>query len=459
MEAAHARLLTCLVLLSCSLPAQERPIPLAEFDKRLEGLVQPVPLEAQRQAAVDALKARLEGCQIRIDPLLQTPKFVYRRTRRAFLTEPDPSARPVPIPTPPLPPGIPPPKQEAPDPHRPVRRFLADNATVFGHGPEILAPARIKREYVTSHSAMRTVVWEQQLDGLAVVGSAIIAHINRAGALVSLSSQGIPNLEAASGMDPIARAAATSRPTVSAQQAIEAACANLAENVRVDTIVRTGEKGEGAERRQLFQADVLRGPADARLVWLPMHRTALRLCWETCMNLRARGESFRVIVDAETGEILLRNSHTRHATPASYRVFTSDSPSPFSPGHPTPSSVQPPTVERTLIANFVALSPTASPNGWIDDGINRTFGNNVDAHLDLLDDDIVPPPASPRRPQGTPFRVFDFPLNLAQAPSTYRDAAVVNAFYWCNWMHDRLYNLVSRRPPAISRTTISAAAA
>jgi hypothetical protein len=39
--------------------------------------------------------------------------------------------------------------------------------------------------------------------------------------------------------------------------------------------------------------------------------------------------------------------------------------------------------------------------------------------------------------------VFDYPLDLSQPPSTAdnRNSAVVNAFYWCNWMHDRLYDL------------------
>src|ERR1051326_9064157 len=37
--------------------------------------------------------------------------------------------------------------------------------------------------------------------------------------------------------------------------------------------------------------------------------------------------------------------------------------------------------------------------------------------------------------------VFDFPMDLTQSPSTYTNAAVVQLFYLCNWMHDRLYQL------------------
>src|SRR6185436_4585554 len=45
------------------------------------------------------------------------------------------------------------------------------------------------------------------------------------------------------------------------------------------------------------------------------------------------------------------------------------------------------------------------------------------------------------RPQGTPMRVFDFPIDLDQGPEGYSSAAVVQLFYWCNWMHDQLYDL------------------
>src|SRR5204863_9251783 len=86
---------------------------------------------------------------------------------------------------------------------------------------------------------------------------------------------------------------------------------------------------------------------------------------------------------------------------------------------------------------LTALSTNASPLGWINDGENETRGNNVDAHTDRDGDNLPDLP----RPQGSPFRVFDFPLDLHQPPASYREAAVVNLFYWCNWMHDQLYEL------------------
>jgi hypothetical protein len=145
---------------------------------------------------------------------------------------------------------------------------------------------------------------------------------------------------------------------------------------------------------------------------------------------------FRMLVDAQTGEIWVRQCLTAYISNASYRVYTSDSPSPFSPGLSSPGSYQPMLV-APLLVTLPALDTNASPSGWIDDGVNETRGNNVDAHTDRNADDQPDLP----RPQGSPFRVFDYPPDLNQDPTNYGAASVVQLFYLCNWMHDRLYQL------------------
>jgi len=105
------------------------------------------------------------------------------------------------------------------------------------------------------------------------------------------------------------------------------------------------------------------------------------------------------------------------------------------PGLPTPDTTQAPLVQRQLI-KLSALDTNASPNGWINDADRDTQGNNVDAHTDLNADDL---PDLPRPTSAT--RVFDFPLDLTNGPGTYSEAAVVQLFYWCNWYHDKLYEL------------------
>ena len=155
------------------------------------------------------------------------------------------------------------------------------------------------------------------------------------------------------------------------------------------------------------------------------------------VSSHATKERFRLVVDALTGEVYLRKNLTCYLTDATYNVFTSDSPSPLSPGLQTPGAFQPALTTRTPVTT-AALDPVASPDGWIPDGANTTTGNNVDAFVDR-NFDGAPDQA---RPVGNPMRVFDFPQDLTvDDPTNYIDASTVQLFYRANAYHDRLYQL------------------
>lgn len=366
---------------------------LPNFDKRSP---EAAPAEPHRAAAV-RLRERLPAVRVEFDRITGSPRRVT--AERGFLTGPAQPADPN-------------------EPHREVKAFLRDQAELFGHGAEALEGARVIRDSVTPHNGLRTVTWQQELEGVPIFEAVLIANTTRRNELVNISSQFVA--------DPAqARRGAEPKPKVTAPQAIARAAETL------------DEKAEPiAEANQRFTAPAFNGEIEAQLVWLPMSPGVIRLCWDIVLASRQRGETYRVLVDAETGEAHLRRCLTVYLSTATYRVFTSDSPSPFSPGHATPSTNQPPLVERSLVT-LSAINTNASPLGWIDDAVNETRGNNVDAHLDR---DANNSPDLPR-PQGSPFRVFDFPMDLGRAPSAYTNASVVQLFYWCNWMHDRLYEL------------------
>ncbi|MFZ2644495.1 MAG: M36 family metallopeptidase, partial [Verrucomicrobiia bacterium] len=314
---------------------------------------------------------------------------------------------------------------------------MNEHSALFGHGAEVLANVRVKRDYVTPHNGMNTVVWQQELDGIAVFDGVLMAHTTQRGELVNVSSQFLADPAKAADKGSANRLTAQQAPKVSAAQAVVAAANSIGETTTEKEVTATGQAPIGAEKRQHHTARGLLGETDAKLVWLPMNRDTLQLCWEVVLTSQTRGEMFQIVVDAQTGEVLVRRCLTTYISDASYNVFTSDSPSPFSPGHLTPSSVQPALVSRQMVT-LSALSTTASPNGWINDGNNTTLGNNVDAHLDKDANNVADPGS---RPTGSPFRVFDFPMDLAQAPATYTNACVVQLFYWNNFMHDKLYEL------------------
>ncbi len=405
-------------------PAQPTP---SDFDQRGVAAAPGTAkvLEAQSQAA-DKLRAALRD--VVVDKNEQGGGQVFATCRAGFLTGPAgeggavPSARAN--------------KFALQDSNRPVKAFLDEYSALFGHDSTALDAARVKREFVGAHNGLRTVVWEQQLDGVPVFEATLIAHTTKQGELVNLYSRFLGDLPGAAAVGTPNRAAVLAAPAVSAVQAIIAAAAGLDVKVEAKQFVASAAPA-GVAQRQRFRAKGMSGETMAALTWLPMNSANLRLCWDVTLTVAARGEMFRALVDAQSGNVLLRRCLTQYISDASYQVYTSDSPSPFSPGHQTPLTAQPLEVSRSLVT-WGALDTTASPAGWINDGDNTTVGNNVDAHLDHNADDIADPGSSPT---GSSFRVFDFPLDLTQDPLAYTNAAVVQLFYLNNWMHDKLYEL------------------
>jgi uncharacterized repeat protein (TIGR01451 family) len=405
--------------------APDRPM-LPDFDKRLLLAPQADPQAALKREGVAALHERLPTAKVDFDPLLGSPNFIHATD--GFLTGPNGAGKGVSAEA----------LQAFPadDPFRAVKAFIHSNKGLFNHGPELIETAEVRKNYVTPHNGLRTIVWEQQVDGIPVLDRRLIAHITRQGELAAIASSFLPGLEQAATDGVGNRAQAQAALSVSAAQAVVLAAPFMGEEVALTEIRAHDLEPQGAIKHQRFAAAALPGDIDVRLVWVPMTRTMVRLCWDVIASSRSRGEMFRVLVDAESGDVVMRRNLTSYISDATYRVYTSDSPSPFSPGHPVPNNGQPPLVQRQLLT-LSALSTVASPNGWINDGDNETLGNNVHAHLDRDADNQPDLP----RPQGNPDRVFDFPLDLAQEPTQYGDASVVQLFYWNNWIHDKLYEL------------------
>ncbi|MBX7209167.1 MAG: M36 family metallopeptidase [Verrucomicrobiaceae bacterium] len=368
------------------------------IDVRTEHRAAPA-LQADRAHALMRLTAEVPGVKVDFDPVTGAPSLVQATGR--FLT---------------------PPAEPGANPRSLVEGYIDAHRDLFGHDAGALRTARVSREDVTQHSGMVTLVWNQQVNGIPVFKTIAKANITKKGEIISISDHfaglPVPNRGEA---------------VLSAERAIALAAASL-DDVLPETEVRATTQPDGTEQRRRYAAP---GQSDttAQLTYLPMNTSDMRLGWDVTTMSLAQNEMFRMVVDAESGEVLFRTSLTADISDASYRIFTSDSPSPFSPGHDVPSSVQPPSVSRQLVT-LQALNTTASPNGWINDGVTETLGNNVDAHTDTNADNVADLP----RPTSA-TRVFDFAADLAQAPSTYKDAAVTNLFYWSNFFHDKTYEL------------------
>ena len=414
---------------SAILPPGRAPLP--NFDVRAPQAADgPEAVALEHLPAVSALQARVPQLKVTRSQVLNTPSFFSSSS--GFLTGPDAQGLGV---LPATAQGIP-----ANDPHRAVKAFMTEHAALIGYGADALTGARVNRDYVGAHNGMRTVVWQQELNGIPLFDAITMGHITSRGELVNLYTHFVPDANAAAvrglkGRATVAGAAAAAR--LSAAEAIVIAARNIGDEITVSSLTSL-ETASGPNRKQVFRGSgALNGDQQSELVWMPLNSSTLRLYWQAIITSRTRGEMFLCLVDAETGEVVVRRCLTNYLTNSTYNVWTSDSPSPFSPGYAVPGNpAQPPVVARSLIT-LPALNINASPLGWIDDAVNETRGNNVDAHTDHDDNNQADTP----RPTGNPFHVFDFPIDLTKSPTNYSTGAVVQLFYWNNFIHDKLWEL------------------
>jgi uncharacterized repeat protein (TIGR01451 family) len=402
---------------------------LTNFDVRAVGAR--ANAKAAQHAGHAKLKESVPDANADFDPVLGSPKWIH--SHGDFLTGANGEGRAV---------SDAAAKRFDKDPDKAVKAFLHEHRELFRHGPEVLETATKKRDH-TNSVGLRMAAWEQQVDGIPVFESVFVSHTGPRGELISVSSLFIPEPDRAADRGTPNRAAKARGPSIDAERALRAAAANVGEEISELT---PEEKPVARTLKQTFRLKPLPGDATATLVWLPLDGDTLRLCWEVELNRREFSERFRLVVDAETGAVLIRRKLTLEVREALYRVYTSDSPSPLSPGLVVPGNTQPPYVQRQLLA-ISNLNSTASPLGWVNDGVTQTRGNNVDAHLDRDNDDRPDLPRIEATNDVAGRVVFDFPIQTdasgtpTQSPFNYSAAAVVQLFYWCNFAHDKLYEL------------------
>jgi len=137
----------------CFSPASESAA--AQLDKRQKRAPQPAALSADQAAAVTELRAQVPNLRVDFEPVTGSPKSIS--AVEGFLSGQDGQGKG--ISTGSLA------RFAADDPYRITKAFLKDHSRLLGFGPEALDEARISREFVTAYNGLRTVVWEQQVDG------------------------------------------------------------------------------------------------------------------------------------------------------------------------------------------------------------------------------------------------------------------------------------------------------
>jgi len=162
-----------------------------------------------------------------------------------------------------------------------------------------------------------------------------------------------------------------------------------------------------------------------------------------------RGEE--ILIDARDGAVLAVRSTLAHAH--TYRVWTADpagtpGESPLGSVMPYPGTEPIGAVPAPLDSTLVEVTglnhnPDGEADPWLADGATTTQGNNVDAYVDFTEPNGLNPSSGEFRAEVTAAGVFDHAYDTNLGPldtTTQSSAAVVQAFYAANWLHDWYYD-------------------
>jgi Zn-dependent metalloprotease len=148
-----------------------------------------------------------------------------------------------------------------------------------------------------------------------------------------------------------------------------------------------------------------------------------RLAWHVYAEV-GPDEWYELLVDAHTGELLLR--HNLYVDQAQGTVYT-----------------EAPDKGARVLVSFVGDTAINTSFGWMGTA-TVTTGNNVEAYLDTNADNAPDANNTTGLSNGHAFsstQNFTFPFSTTVDPRTQRAAVVTNLFYYNNVMHDFSYGL------------------
>lgn len=342
-------------------------------------------LNATQLSAAEDLKETVPNLSYTVDTTFGTPKSVINTS--SPLTQPR-VGHPITITT----------------------DFVKNNIDFFGVSTDDLNTLKNTDTYTWSVGNGTMVNLQQFVNNYPVYNAYLSSGVRPDGSLVIVNNTMIPN---------IVSSVNTSSPVLTPQQAIIAAATDAGVNIR-GSITTTATVGEGITA-SFLNSSISIDPIPTKLEYLPIAPGETRLVYYTRIYVPNSTYNLEYQIDAVTGKAWQRQNAVFGD---SYRVFK-------------PPIAVPTEGVRTLETN--PNDPLASPYGWLDINgrpgadYNYTRGNNVYARYDP-NGTFTGTPAF-----GAPGNVFDFPMNLRLAPSTYANAATTQLFYSMNFYHDVLY--------------------
>ncbi|HXF05790.1 MAG TPA: M36 family metallopeptidase [Blastocatellia bacterium] len=296
--------------------------PLQNYDIRLgvAASVRGRPTAAQRAAAERFQRQIGQPVEIRFDPWMGGVRHLFSLT--TFLSRPS-SEPPASI----------------------ARRFLSENADLFGLDTEAIDRLRLVRNYLTEHNGVRHLAFQQVKDGIEVFQSDLRVHLMPDGQIISVSGHYDPDVEA------------ELEPRLAPEDAVRRAVMESFPDVPFVPLIKTRELTPA--RRTVFHRGDFADDVTVQLTIFP-DPVRDRLGWRIRLHLPERDAWYDLILDAHTGELLYRfNLYVFEQEPRGL-IF----------------AINPDVGPQMLVA--FRGDPQASPAGWLAPPPNvRLVGNNA----------------------------------------------------------------------------------
>jgi extracellular elastinolytic metalloproteinase len=300
------------------------------------------------------------------------------------------------------------PAQPGIDPEALAVAFVREYRDLLGLTADDVHGMALVDRVTSAVTGVTHLYFRQQFRGVALYNGRLQVHVDREGRIVGVENTFLPGL---------------------AQAVMEETPERL-DGLRLDLAAARRHGSDhlaalGLRVRTPHEADGAAGAGGGELFWLPIQQGEARLVW--ALEMATEGaDLWALTVDALDGQVWTRHPRTHRVAPeyTAYPVAVE------SPNHTTPL---PPADARVLLTDPADLA--SSPNRWHDDGSTQYTilrGNNAHAYDDSNNSNS--PPAS--EPSCGADLHCNFPLDLSQAPSTYTDASLAQAFYWINSLHD-----------------------
>ena len=325
-----------------------------------------------------------------------------------------------------------------------IQNFLNENQRNFDLAPLDLNTWSISNQYTDARARAQHIYIQQQHQKIPVF-NAVASIVIHNGKAYGLKPPFVKDL---------ATKVNSSQPSISPQQAIQAALTHLEmPSVSIPAAIKV----ENENRKFTFNLpSIASSPVKVELVYVPTEK-GVKLSWDVSIEVKGGSHWWNVRIDASTGNYIEKNDwvvscnwdaphdHSAHANSSEFfSLQPQPQPQPM-PGTGTAQyTVFPLPIESPIHGARALLNDPsdviASPYGWHDTNgasgaeYNITRGNNVYAYDDANADNL--PGYSP---DGGALQHFNFPFHIDSSVTFNRDASLANLFYMNNALHDLLY--------------------